>query len=117
MADLSQEFLDQVGKELKRRQNEFLQKKEDLIKSDPVRDPDRLIDNAADDDSREDQGHEQMKALVAEIDLQLEEIKLAIKKLSRGSYGKCEVCGREIHQDRLRLMPWALSCITCEKSV
>jgi DnaK suppressor protein len=38
----------------------------------------------------------------------------AIEKLSEGSYGRCDGCGRPIPDDRLEALPWASLCIACK---
>lgn len=35
----------------------------------------------------------------------------AIGRLERGTYGICDACGREIPEDRLRVMPFARYCL------
>jgi len=36
-------------------------------------------------------------------------------RLEEGTYGICEVCGKEIPEDRLRVMPYSTCCITCQE--
>jgi DnaK suppressor protein len=38
----------------------------------------------------------------------------AMGKLERGSYGVCEDCGKEIVEERLELVPFALYCVVCQ---
>ncbi len=35
----------------------------------------------------------------------------ALEKLDDGSYGRCDVCGREISAGRLEIRPWAVLCL------
>jgi RNA polymerase-binding transcription factor len=35
----------------------------------------------------------------------------ALGRLEQGTYGRCEECGREIPEDRLRVMPFARYCL------
>jgi DnaK suppressor protein len=37
------------------------------------------------------------------------------KKLAAGSYGICEECGEEIDEERLRVVPYAIRCVTCQE--
>lgn len=39
----------------------------------------------------------------------------ALGKLERGTYGICEECGKEIGEERLRVVPFALHCVECQK--
>jgi RNA polymerase-binding protein DksA len=41
----------------------------------------------------------------------LEEIDRALARIDDGTYGTCEVCGREIPTERLEARPWATLCI------
>lgn len=46
----------------------------------------------------------------------LERIERALTKLDEGTYGMCDVCGREISAGRLRAMPDAVLCLDCSAS-
>jgi len=39
----------------------------------------------------------------------------ALRKLKEGTYGKCEDCGEEISEKRLKVMPFAIYCIDCKE--
>jgi DnaK suppressor protein len=39
----------------------------------------------------------------------------AERKLNEGTYGICEECGKEISEERLAAMPYAVRCIECEE--
>ena len=41
----------------------------------------------------------------------LEQIEAALKRIDDGTYGKCEVCGKDIGEERLEARPWARLCI------
>lgn len=40
----------------------------------------------------------------------LEAVLRAEAKLSDGTYGRCDVCGEPIDQDRLEFRPWSTTC-------
>lgn len=44
----------------------------------------------------------------------LDEIRAALGRLETGDFGVCEVCRRPIPVQRLRVMPWARACVTCQ---
>ncbi|MBI5089788.1 MAG: TraR/DksA C4-type zinc finger protein [Actinobacteria bacterium] len=44
----------------------------------------------------------------------LKEIAAARQRLERGAYGRCEVCGVDIHPERLEMVPWARRCAADE---
>ena len=41
----------------------------------------------------------------------LEEIDKALGRIDDGTYGTCGVCGRQIAEDRLEAVPWAMLCL------
>jgi DnaK suppressor protein len=48
--------------------------------------------------------HDKLQQLLAEV------VRAQVK-LGDGSYGSCDVCGRDIGSDRLEARPWATRCI------
>jgi DnaK suppressor protein len=42
---------------------------------------------------------------------QLRQVEKAISRIDSGEYGRCEVCGKEIPEERLEAVPWATLCI------
>ena len=46
----------------------------------------------------------------------LQDIRQALDRLKDGSYGSCICCHREIGIKRLRSVPWAAYCTTCQES-
>ncbi|OGG02993.1 hypothetical protein A2W14_04425 [Candidatus Gottesmanbacteria bacterium RBG_16_37_8] len=83
---------------------------------DPFSDPDRLNDNAASDtEAKEESSHDRMEALEKVLKRNLEEINLALIRIKKGTYGKCQNCGKMIDTDRLAIKPTALYCVSCER--
>lgn len=39
----------------------------------------------------------------------------ALRKLEDGTYGKCEECGDEISEERLKILPFAIYCRDCQE--
>ncbi len=44
----------------------------------------------------------------------LKEIDRSLQRLAEGTYGICEGCGEEISPARLKAIPWAHFCLTCQ---
>lgn len=44
----------------------------------------------------------------------LSEVDAALNKIAEGTYGKCEVCHKDIERDRLEIMPYTRLCVHCE---
>ncbi len=45
----------------------------------------------------------------------LKEIDKALARCAGGTYGVCEACGDEISPNRLKAIPWARYCLTCQE--
>jgi len=45
----------------------------------------------------------------------LKEIERSLQRLAKGTYGICEACGEEISPARLKAIPWAHFCLTCQE--
>ena len=49
------------------------------------------------------------------LETRLKNINLALEKITKGNYGKCENCKKEISKERLKICPEAKLCLKCEK--
>jgi RNA polymerase-binding transcription factor len=49
--------------------------------------------------------------LAANLRDQLDDVQSALSRLDAGTYGRCEVCGKEISEARLEAMPATRYCI------
>ncbi|HXL73991.1 MAG TPA: TraR/DksA family transcriptional regulator [bacterium] len=49
--------------------------------------------------------------------IELERIERAILRIESGAYGKCETCEKIIPMPRLKAIPWATRCISCQSRV
>lgn len=63
-----------------------------------------------------DQYEKEFSAEIVAKDLaSLNELKYALEKIEKGSYGVCEDCGCNIPLKRLEIMPGARYCVSCEE--
>ena len=46
----------------------------------------------------------------------LYQIDEALKRVEEGSYGECQQCGKTIAASRLKAVPYASMCITCQRA-
>jgi DnaK suppressor protein len=46
---------------------------------------------------------------------ELRKMDAAERKLNDGTYGICEECGKEINEERLAALPFAVRCVKCEE--
>ncbi len=54
-------------------------------------------------------------SLEYKLETMLKEIILALEKIKKGTYSKCENCGKEIKEKRLKIYPAARLCLKCER--
>ena len=56
------------------------------------------------------EGYRQLK-----LKFSIPRIKLALQKITNGTYGICDDCGEQINDVRMIAVPAALLCIDCQK--
>ncbi len=58
---------------------------------------------------------EEEKALALEAHLigMLAKVEAALERIANGTYGICEKCGKPIAPERLAVLPYATTCVTC----
>ncbi len=49
------------------------------------------------------------------LETRLRDINLALDKIKKDKYGRCENCGKEIDEKRLKVLPAARVCMKCQK--
>lgn len=62
-------------------------------------------------------GHEQAVVLEQRLKSDLAEIEAALKKIKKGTYGRCEKCGKPIEVKRLEVKPSAIYCLKDEREM
>ena len=68
-------------------------------------------------DLSDDPAHEDLDFALVELQGQtLEHIDAALARLQAGDYGLCHECEEEIPEKRLRALPFATRCLTCQES-
>ena len=60
---------------------------------------------------------EERTGTMAALEARLEDINHALAALEDGTYGICEVCGKNIEEDRLKANPAARTCKECMEKV
>lgn len=56
------------------------------------------------------EGFEANTAILKQLEIRFNELKDALKRIDEGTYGTCEVSGKEIERDRLEANPAARTC-------
>lgn len=54
-------------------------------------------------------------AMITTVRQQLERVQDALKRIEQGRYGLCDRCGKPIPRERLELLPYARSCVSCHQ--
>ena len=72
-------------------------------------DPKDLVDVAADDIDRRT-----LEALSNQDIKRINLIDSALSRINNGRYGLCLDCGKMISRERLKAIPYALKCISCQ---
>jgi len=49
------------------------------------------------------------------LEVKLAAVEAAIAKIAKGTYGKCEKCGKKIPLERMEIFPEARFCVDCQK--
>ena len=68
----------------------------------------------ADQASGNNEVHIQLKLKQTDAKI-LQAIEEALRRIEKGTYGICRVCGEEIAAPRLNAIPWTRVCITCKE--
>ena len=68
-----------------------------------------------DDNAREFEDFEHNKSVESQLKLLLKKTNLALTAIEKNTYGLCSSCKEEIENGRLKLMPYATICVSCEK--
>jgi len=63
--------------------------------------------------AQERENDEVVDAIGNETALSIRGIQAALERISEGTYGVCAVCGEEIGESRLEVVPEATRCVKC----
>jgi len=72
----------------------------------------KLEVHSIDTDSTDNEAHDRINAIRNSLKIDLSQVLLALEKIEKGTYGKCEKCGRQIEAERLEASPTAIYCLT-----
>ncbi|GIW62894.1 MAG: hypothetical protein KatS3mg090_0720 [Patescibacteria group bacterium] len=111
--DFNPEELEKIKQRLIKEEKKILDDIKDLQKADPFADPERLLDNEDDEDAREEVEHENIESQIKYLKSTLRDIRTALDLIEKGQYGICQMCGKAIEKQRLKLIPYARLCVSC----
>ena len=67
-------------------------------------------------DAAVDEDYGAVNSNLAELESrELAQIERALELLRQGEYGICEMCGRQIPIERLKILPFATMCVRCQQ--
>lgn len=89
--------------------SEFDESSGKYIATQPEYDEGSVEDNI--DSSVEAEEHQERVSRVKDLDKTLDEVKAALEKIEKGTYGSCENTGDWIKEDRLMAYPAARTCM------
>src|SRR5437588_2902467 len=72
------------------------------------------VDQHPADDASELFEREKNMAVQRTLEQSLNAVNSALTKMDDGTYGRCENCGRQIPEKRLRALPEATHCVECQ---
>ncbi|NTU46395.1 hypothetical protein HGA88_02105 [Candidatus Roizmanbacteria bacterium] len=108
----------QQEKKLQDEKKDLLKQIAELQKGDPFLNPDYAYDNAAvDTDVREQLSHQTIEAQIKDLQKRIQDIDMAMLKITKGRYGYCEKCNKQIPAARLALIPESRYCVDCENKL
>ncbi len=58
---------------------------------------------------------ETLSLIITTVSQMLNDIDEALAKIADGTYGYCEICGKEINSERLEFIPHTKLCIKCKE--
>lgn len=63
-----------------------------------------------------DTARDELSSQLADIESrELSQIEVALQRMSAGTYGRCELCAKPITMPRLQALPYAATCIACQR--
>ena len=111
---LSYKDLQEIRRTLNQERSRLTQKVEDRIEQDEgdreELNPDRS-DLAADFI-----GRDRRSALLSIESDMLRQVEEALLRLDKGTYGRCQECGKSVDPERLKALPYAELCMQCQRS-
>lgn len=100
---------------LKKQQIQVEKSLKEVEDDDPAKSPALAESSEPGTDSYIADTHTKSVALEQQLKKAHTSIKVALLKIRKGTYGKCENCGKQIEAGRLLAMPTAQYCLSCSK--
>lgn len=106
--------LESEKESLEKELQKFAKKEEKLEGNWDTRYPREADSQKIEDAADEVEEYENLLSIEYSFETKLKNINIALEKLKKGDYGKCEKCGKEILPERLKACPEARTCAVCK---
>lgn len=116
MLNFPKETISLIKKYLLRQQKEVEKEIREVGEDDPVKSPSLAETSEPGTDSYLAESHAKTLVLADHLSKVSSSIKKALLKIKKGTYGKCEKCGKQIELGRLLAMPIAQYCLADSKN-
>ena len=113
---LLQELKSKLNKEklsLEQELHAFAEKDKNLKGDWDTRYP-KFNSKSADEEADEFEEYATLLPIEHSLEIKLRDINLALEKIEKEQYGKCEKCGQAISLERLKILPEARTCNKCK---
>lgn len=116
---IDSERKDRLKKMLNKMKEQILQEAREEIKKFQTGEKRQIVEAVMDDadlsaiDLSEDIS---LKQLSTHRDI-LRKIEEALRKIEENTYGICEMCGDDISEERLKVLPFAIYCRDCQENI
>ncbi len=117
MLNFPTKTLNLIKQTLLRQQKVVQENIQEIELEDPTRDEGLAESSEPGTDSYLADSHTKTVAIEEQLKKTNTSIKIALTKITNGSYGKCEKCGKAIELKRLLAMPTAAYCLACSQKL
>ncbi|MBU1000761.1 TraR/DksA C4-type zinc finger protein [Patescibacteria group bacterium] len=115
MSNFPKKTLEFIQRYLLRQQREVEENLKNVIEDDPAKSPALAESSEPGTDSYMAEIHSKSIVFGKKLTDAKVSIQIALQKIKKGTYGKCEHCGKQIEVGRLLAMPTAQHCVACSK--
>jgi RNA polymerase-binding protein DksA len=110
--NMTKEFIEKMKEELLAQKKTILASLAD--QSDDMRELVKTVESGDEADVAADAiDRTLLTSLGAQDANRLQQINNALERIYQGKYGRCVACGKEIPEERLMALPYALLCVGC----
>lgn len=115
MLNLNRQSFDNIRKLLKRQEKDVKEELKRIHKDDPVYEEGLSESIEPGTSSWMAEVHSRAVSVKDSLQDLLKKTQKSLANLNKGTYGKCEKCGKQIEEKRLLAMPTATMCVSCSK--